>query len=118
MVVVEWITAVLLLVGIGMSGLMKVTANKMAVENAERLGFTNLMRPLGGAEVLGAIGVLIGAISADLEWLGVLAAVGIIATMVGAVIYHRRAGDEPKEMAPAAVLLVVAVIYIIALFAN
>ncbi len=59
-----------------------------------------------------------GAVSADLEWLGVLAAVGIVATMAGAVFYHRRAGDEPKESVPAAVLLVVAVIYIIALFAN
>ncbi|NNC80015.1 MAG: DoxX family protein [Acidimicrobiales bacterium] len=117
MEVLEWITAILLLVGIGMAGITKLTDQDMAVETADRLGYRNIMKPLGGAEVAGAIGVLIGAISSDLEWLGVLAALGIVGAMLGALVYHQRAGDT-KEMAPPIVMAVVAVLYIVALFAN
>ena len=117
MVVLEWITAILLVAGIGMAGVTKLTRQKMAVDTADRLGYSNLMMPIGGAEVAGAIGVLIGALSSSLEWVGVLAALGIVGLMVGALVYHRRAGDS-KDMMPAAVLLVVAVLYIVALFAN
>ena len=118
MEVLEWITAIILIVGLGMAGATKLMGHQMATEMAQKLGYTDRMRLIGGAEVLGAIGVLIGAISADIEWLGVLAAIGIIALLIGALIYHRRANDPPQQMIPAAVLIVVAVLYIIALFGN
>lgn len=115
--VLEWVTAIALVLGIGMAGVTKLTANAMAVEMATKLGYEKLMKPIGGAEVLGAIGVLIGAISSDLEWLGVLAGVGIIALMVGAAIYHVR-GNDQKGAAPAVGFGIVALLYIIALFGN
>ncbi len=115
--VLEWVTAIALVIGIGMAGVTKLMANAMSVEMAKKLDYENLMKPIGGAEVLGAIGVLIGAISSDFEWVGVLAGLGIIAMMVGAVIYHMRANDQ-KGAAPAVVLGVVALLYIIALFGN
>ncbi len=117
MEVLEWITAIVLVLGIGMAGVAKLTRQAMMVEGAERLGYSNLLMPIGAAEVLGAIGVLIGAISSDLEWLGVLAGIGIVALMVGAVMYHHRGGDK-NERFPPIVLAVVAILYIIALFAN
>lgn len=115
--ILEWTTAILLVVGIGGIGAMKLASQKIAVEAAERLGYESLRIPIGVAEVLAAAGVTIGAASSDLQWLGVLAAAGIIALMLGALIYHRRDGDT-KEMAPAAVLIVAAALYILALFGN
>ncbi len=118
MVILGWIVGVLLAVGFGMAGASKLAGAKQMVESAERLGFTSLLRPIGAAEVAGAVGVLIGLIAPDVEWLGVLAAVGLIATMIGAVVYHQRGGDSPQEMAPAIVLGALSVVYIIALFGN
>ena len=51
--------------------------------------------------------------SADDQFVG-----GNMGLMIGAIIYHRRAGDEPKEIAPAGVILVLALLYVIALFTN
>ena len=68
--------------------------------------------------MLGAVGVFIGVITADLEWIGLLAGFGLIALMIGAVVYHNRAGDPPKEMAPAVMMMGLSVLYIIALFGN
>lgn len=118
MTALAWITGVILIVGFAMAGGTKLMGVAMATEMADRLGYTRLLRLIGVAEVVGAIGVLIGLVSADLEWLGVLAALGLIATMVGAVVYHQRGGDGPKDSAPAVVLAVLAVLYIIALFGN
>lgn len=117
MEILEWVTAIALVLGIGMAGVTKVMGNAMAVEMAKKLDYEPLMKPIGGAEVLGAIGVVIGAISGDLEWLGVLSALGIIAMMVGAVVYHMRANDQKGAM-PAVALAVVAALYIVALFGN
>ncbi|MEM9134441.1 MAG: DoxX family protein [Actinomycetota bacterium] len=118
MVVLGWIVGVLVAVGFGLAGASKLAGAQQMVDSAERLGFTSLLRPIGAAEVLGAIGVLIGLIAPDIEWLGVLAAAGLVATTIGAVVYHRRGGDAPQEMAPAIVLGALSVVYIIALFFN
>lgn len=117
MVVLLWITTILLVIGIGIPGVMKLTRNPTAVEAAERLGYTKLMMPLGVVEVLGPIGLVIGAAVDDLAWLGATAAVGIMFLMFGALIYHLRAKDT-KELAPSAVLLALAVLYIVALAAS
>ena len=76
--------------------------------------------PIGAAEVLGAIGVFIGLISdgKSLEWLGFLAGLGLLVTMVGAVLYHLKGGDAPKEAAPAGVLAVLSLLYLIAIMAR
>lgn len=118
MEILEWITAIILLIGIGMAGATKLMKNDMALEMADKLGYRDRMSMIGMAEVAGAAGVLIGAISSDLEWIGVLAAIGIILLMMGALMHHQRAGDSGKDMAPPAMMAVLAVLYIIALFAN
>ena len=43
------------------------------------------------------------------------AALGLIIMMVGAVDYHRRAGDGPKHWTPAIVMAVLAVLYLVAI---
>lgn len=117
--VVAWIVGLVLTAGFMMSGAMKLMGQPMAMEMAEKLGFTKLRQAIGGAEVAGAVGVFIGLLSdGGTEWLGFLAAIGLIATMVGAIVYHARAGDKPKEMMPAAVMGALAVLYIVAIGAR
>jgi len=118
--VLAWITGILLTLAFAASGGAKLTKQKMAVDVARRLGYTNLLPPIGVAEILGAIGVFIGVLSDGnaREWLGLLGGIGLLTTMVGAVIYHRKGGDAPKEAAPAAVLAVLCVLYLIAIMAR
>ena len=117
MVVLEWITtALLVLVMVGIGG-MKLVGNAEGIEQAKRLGYDHLRIPIGIAEVLAAVGVLIGAAVTDLEWLGVAAAVGILVMMVGALRYHLRAGDRFENL-PAVVVSVVTVLYLVAINAG
>lgn len=117
MAALAWITGLILTVGFGMAGGMKLIGNDMAIDMANKLGYAKLRQPIGAAEIAGAIGVFIGILSDDdnLEWLGFFAALGLIALMVGAVAYHVRAGDGPKDYAPALVLGVTAILYIVAI---
>ncbi|MGI9613856.1 MAG: DoxX family protein [Acidimicrobiales bacterium] len=110
----EWITTGILVLAMGGIGGMKLVGNETGIEQAERLGYDNIRIPIGIAEVLAAIGVLIGAAVTDLEWLGTAAAVGIIVMMIGAAGYHIRAGDR-FEIIPSIVVAVAAALYIVAI---
>lgn len=118
MEILEWITAILLLIGIGMAGATKIMDNPMATEMADKLGYRDRMKMIGVLELAAAAGVLLGAISSDVEWIGFLAAVGIILLMLGALMHHQRVGDRGKDLAPPAMMALLAVLYIVALFAN
>lgn len=113
----EWITTALLVLAMGGIGGMKLVGNEEGIKQAIRLGYNNIRIPIGIAEVLAAIGVLIGAAVTDLEWLGAAAAIGIIAMMIGAAGYHIRARDR-FETLPSIVVIVVAVLYLVALNGN
>lgn len=97
------------------AGLAKVTKNDQMVEAAERLGFSiTQFQLLGAAEIAGAVGVVAGIVSDDLEPLGIAAAVGLVIVGIGAGVVHLKAGDEPKAVAPPIVLAMLAVVYIVA----
>lgn len=117
MSVLEWITAALLVLIVGGIGAMKLTRNKDAIEQAERLGYDKIMMPIGVAEVLAAGGVILGAAVTDLEWLGAAAAIGIILMMIGAAGIHLRAGDRLPTL-PSIVVIVISVLYLIAINAS
>jgi uncharacterized membrane protein YhaH (DUF805 family) len=72
-------------------------------------------RLIGVAELAAATGVLIG-----LWWhpLGIAAAAGMAALLIGAVITHRRAADGGKEMVPALLTLVITVAYLAVALAH
>jgi uncharacterized membrane protein YphA (DoxX/SURF4 family) len=65
------------------------------------------VRLIGAVEVLGAIGVVLPALTGILSWLTPLAALGLAATMVGAVLTHLRRGER-SAVIPPVVLLVLA----------
>ena len=65
------------------------------------------VRLIGAAEVLGAIGVVLPALTGVLPWLTPLAALGLVLLMVGAALTHLRR-KEYGNVAINAVLLVLA----------
>src|SRR5215213_5227342 len=65
------------------------------------------VRLIGAVEVLGAIGVVLPALTGVLPWLTPLAALGLVLTMIGAALTHRRR-KEYGNIAMNAVLLVLA----------
>lgn len=117
MTALEWITTGILVLAMGGIGGMKLVGNKDGIEQAVRLGYDKIRIPIGIAEVAAAVGVLIGASVADLEWLGISAAAAIIVMMIGAAGFHIRARDR-FEIIPSIVVGATAVLYIIAINAN
>lgn len=113
MEVLLWITTILLVLGVGGVAALKLSGNDEAVKQAERLGYEPIRQSTAVAEVLGVVGVVIGAVNGDLKWIGVLAALGIAAMMIGAIVFHRRAGDTWPTM-PSVLMLICAVLYIVA----
>lgn len=113
----EWITTAILVLAMGGIGGMKLVGNKDGIEQAVRLGYDKIRIPIGIAEVLAAVGVVIGAAITDLEWLGVAAAGGIIVMMIGAAGFHVRARDR-FEIIPSIVVIVAAALYLTAINAN
>jgi hypothetical protein len=112
--VLVWITTILLVLGVGGVAVMKLSGNEQVVEQANRLGYEHIRKSTAIAELLGVIGVVIGAVSSDFEWLGILAAFGIAGMMVGAIVHHRRAGDTWPTL-PSILMLIFSVLYIFAL---
>ena len=117
MEVLEWITAALLVLAMGGIGGMKLVGNETAIEQSVRLGYDKIRTAIGVAEVAAAAGVLVGAAVSDLEWLGAIAAAGIIVMMAGAVRFHLRAGDRLENI-PAIVVTTAAVLYLVAINGN
>ena len=115
MAVIGWIVGLALIGMLLMSGVMKLTNNDMAKANMKRLGVDDSLKNIiAGLEVAAAVGVFIGLLgNGNNEWLGFLAGLGVIFLMIGAIAYHVRAGDEPKESAPAAMTLLLAALYIV-----
>lgn len=86
-----WITQVLLAVAFLLAGIMKITQTKEKL--AENMGWverfsSGQIRVIGILEFLGAIGLIVPAVTGILPWLTPLAAVGLALTMVGALITH------------------------------
>lgn len=117
MEVLEWITAILLIVAMAGIGGMKLVGNETGIEQAVRLGYDKIRIPIGVAEVAAAVGVLLGAAITDLEWLGAAAAIGIILMMIGAAGYHLRAGDRLENL-PSIVVATAAILYLVAINAG
>lgn len=118
MFILAIILAVILAGGFFTFGSMKIREAPDMVQAAEHLDIEMpKFKGIGALEVAGALGVLIGLIN-QLEIIGVLAAIGLAIMTIGAVAFHLKAGDGPKDWAPAVVMLVVSVLYVIARSAS
>ncbi|HEX6108668.1 MAG TPA: DoxX family protein [Ktedonobacteraceae bacterium] len=105
-----WIVQILLALAFAMVGIMKVTQPVDRLET--RMGWVKDVghrgvRLIGSLEILGAIGLILPALTGILPWLTPVAAVGVALTMVGAMITHGRRG-EYSNIGANLVLLVLA----------
>jgi uncharacterized membrane protein YphA (DoxX/SURF4 family) len=97
--IVLWIVQILLALAFGMAGIMKVSQPVDRLET--RMGWVKDVGPggvrlIGTLEILGAIGLILPAVTGILPWLTPLAATGLVLTMIGAMITHGRRGEYSR----------------------
>jgi uncharacterized membrane protein YphA (DoxX/SURF4 family) len=63
---------------------------------------------IGALEVLGAIGLVLPALTGILPWLTPLAALGLVLTMIGAALTHLRRAEYGYIAVPAVLLILAA----------
>ncbi|MCM2428477.1 DoxX family protein [Streptomyces sp. RKAG337] len=110
---VLWVLQGVLAAAFLASGLMKVSRPKEKL--ADTMSFVNdysagMVKLIGAAEALGAIGLILPAATDIAPILTPIAATGLAVTMAGAANYHLRKKDTAKELLPSVVLLVLAVV--------
>ena len=92
-----WIVQILLALAFFMAGLMKLTQplDKLQERMAwvESINPRNRVRVIGLLEMLGALGLVLPALTGILPWLTPLAAIGLILTMLGALTLHIHRQD-------------------------
>src|ERR1700756_4387590 len=107
-----WIVAIVLATGFAASGLVKLLVPKEKRVNfgqgwAQDFSATSI-RLIGVAEVLGATGLILPAVTHIAPILVPLAAIGLVLVMVGAAVVHARR-KETMNIAVNVVLLALAV---------
>ncbi len=109
--VAAWILGAILIAVFAFAGATKVLDLD---RQREHFGYSaNQYRLIGLSEVAGAVGIVIGLIWRQVEWVALAAGTGICALMVGALITHARVEDEAKDTAPAGVIFVLAIVFMI-----
>jgi DoxX-like family len=92
----------LLVLAFAAAGSAKLAAIPAMRARAEHVGFSvSAYRRIGLLEVLGVLGLLVGAF---VPLIGALAAAGLLILLGGALVAHLRTGDGVREIAPAVVL--------------
>ena len=95
---VIWVVQILLALMFAFSGLSKLTQPYEKL--AQQMGYVNdfspnTIRAIGATEVLGAVGVVLPALTDILPWLTPTAAVGLGLVMLGAMATHFRRKEYP-----------------------
>jgi hypothetical protein len=105
------ILAGLLVVAFAVLGSAKLAAVPAMRARAEHVGFSvSAYRRIGLLEVLAVVGLLVGAF---VPVTGALAAAGLLVLLGGALVAHLRNGDGIRETAPAVVLGLVTLGYLV-----
>jgi hypothetical protein len=98
------IVAVLLSLLLLMSAGAKLTRNPKVVEGMTVVGVPpGMLTFLAGAEIAGAVGLIVGLWIAPL---GIAAAIGVVLYFVGAVLAHLRKSDFKGAPTPLVILIV------------
>ena len=105
-----------LVVAFAALGSAKLAAVPAMRTKAEHVGFSvSAYRRIGSLELLAVLGLLVGAF---VPVIGALAAVGLLILLGGAALTHLRNGDGVREIAPAVVLGVLTLTYLILVVAG
>ena len=103
-----WVIQILLALAFLMAGSLKAT---QPIEKlATNMGFVEDFAPwnvraIGVLEILAAIGLILPAVTGIWPWLTPVAAIGLVLTMIGAMITHVRRGEFPGIGANVVLLL-------------
>lgn len=97
MKVALWVVQVVLAIAFLMAGGMKLVNSKEALIEAGQGWAEDLpegvVRAIGVVEVLGALGLILPAVTRVLPWLVPLAAAGLVLDMIGAALTHISRGE-------------------------
>lgn len=108
MFIVVWVVLVLLALAFLGAGVMKVS---QPIDNLKKnMGWVShttpgIVRLVGALEILGALGLILPLVTHILPWLTLAAAIGLVCTMIGAIIVHVRLNDTKGIGAPIVLLL-------------
>lgn len=105
--VVLWIIAGLLAVAFLGAGFMKATKSRSELQ--PKMAWVedfsdSAVKGIGVAEALGAVGLVLPALTGIAPILTPIAATGLLLTMIGAVVVHLRRGEGMGAAAPALLL--------------
>ncbi len=109
-----WIAAVVLAFGMGVSGFLKVVFGREKSTSNPRMAWAQdltdpMFRTIGSLEFLGALGVILPALTGIAPVLVPLAAVGLALIMIGAMVFHVRRGDGAASLVPPLVFTLLAI---------
>ncbi|WP_037144106.1 DoxX family protein [Rhodococcoides fascians] len=109
-----WIIAAIVALAMLAAGISKLSKPRDALIASGKFNWandfsSNQVRSIGVLEILGAIGLIVPAVTGIAVVLTPLAALGIAAVMVGAVIVHIRR-HETNLVAPSAILALLALV--------
>ena len=104
-----WIAQILLALMFLMAGIIKATQPKEKL--AEKTPYVedlsdDTVRLIGVLEILGALGLVLPAVTEILPWLTPLAAVGLALTMIGAARTHIRRGENSNVVVNVVILAI------------
>lgn len=114
-----WIVQIMLALVFARAGIGKVA---QPVEKLrERWNWPRYVAPLvirlvGSLEIAGALGLILPKATGYLPWLTPVAAVGLVLTMIGAILTHVRLHDEAKVVGINAVLLLLSLFIAVGYF--
>jgi hypothetical protein len=107
------VLAGILVISFGVLGTAKLVPVPAMRDRAAHVGYSvAAYRRIGALELLAAVGILVGA---AVPVIGALAALGLMVLLGGAFLVHLRNGDGAREVAPALVLGLVALAFVILL---
>lgn len=103
--IVLWVLQIVLAAAFLGAGAMKVSRPKEKLQ--ERMAYVEdfsqqTIRLIGSAEILGAVGLILPAVTSIATWLTPLAAAGLAIVMVGAVAVHLRRKEANQIGVPVA----------------
>lgn len=108
-----WIVAGLLALAFLGAGAMKLSQPREKL--AASMGWVNdfsapMVKTIGALEVLGALGLILPAVTGIAPILTPLAAVGLLLIMIGAIVTHLRRGEARTIVVNVVLLLLAAVV--------
>jgi uncharacterized membrane protein YphA (DoxX/SURF4 family) len=100
-----WVVAGLLALAFAGAGFMKLATPKEKLAQNPNMGWTQdfsagLIKFIGAAEVAGALGLVLPQAFGIAEVLTPLAAVGLVVTMLGAIVTHVRRKENQAVIGP------------------